>query len=98
MAKGGYQILDFNGANFTVGNAVKVDGIWEKVEGNYHKVLLVENLSFRNVEQTAFWVTATSGDNNYTLLGYEGYTITVTNEDEITFTESNPASFKVAKK
>lgn len=98
MAKGGYQILDFGGTNFTVGNAVKVAGIWEKVEGNYHKVLLVENLSFRGVEQTAFWVTATSGDNNYTLLGFEGYSITVSNDDEITFTETaSPASFKAKK-
>lgn len=86
MAKGGYQIIDFKGTNFTVGTAVKIAGVHEAIEGNYHKSLLLENFSIEGVEQTAAWVSAAVADASYTLAGtgLSGRTITVTNTDEIT--------------
>lgn len=87
MSKGGYQILDLKGNNFTVGEAVTIDGIYEKIEGNYHKALLLENFSLSEIEQNATWVVAATGDSNYTLTGLSGHTVTVTQENEITIEE-----------
>lgn len=84
--KGGYQIIDFRGVDFTVGTATKVDGVYERIEGNYNKALLIENFSIGGVEQNATWVVETTNSANYVLIGLSGYNITVTNADNVTVT------------
>lgn len=48
--RGGYKLIDLNGHAITTGEAATVKGIYESVEGNYHKMTIVTGLVLDNVE------------------------------------------------
>ena len=56
MAKGGYQIIDLKGANLVEGTPVKVDGIYDKIEGTTKPLLftgvVIDGKEYRDVYPT----------------------------------------------
>lgn len=81
--KGGYKIINFEDANLTAENPITINGIYEAVEHNYRKPLLLAGLVIDGVEKSAVYATATATENLFTFSVY-GKTITVKNTDEIT--------------
>lgn len=88
--KGGYQIIDLKGVSLTSGSAVVIKGVYESIEGNYYKPLLLSGLVISDIEQTDAFISAISGTNLYTISLANGGSITITNEDKVTYTA--PAS------
>lgn len=83
MKKGGYKIIDFNGAILS-GEAVEITGIYESIVNNYDKAILVSGVSLNGELQGDAYAAVTKNDNSVTLAVYDGV-ITVTEDDEITF-------------
>lgn len=81
--KGGYQILDLKGTALTAGSASTIKGIYETLEGNYHKPVLVSGLVIGDTVYADAYVTFTVSESNYIGKAY-GYNITITDDDEIT--------------
>lgn len=84
--KGGYQIIDLRETNFTAATAVTIPGVYEQIEGNYNKPLLLEGFSIGDIEYNATWVNKTVDSTNFKLSGVSGYDVTVTPDDKVTFT------------
>lgn len=80
--KGGYKIINFEDANLTE-TPVTINGIYEAIEHNYRKPLLLAGLVLDGVEKSAVYATATATENQFTFSVY-GKTVTVKNTDEIT--------------
>lgn len=64
MNKGGYQILDLSGNNFTVGASQYVRGAYDKIEGT-RKVILVSGLEVEGVEYRDAFVDFTVSAGNF---------------------------------
>ena len=61
--RGGYKLINLTGHAITTGTAATVKGIYESVEGNYHKTTIVTGLVLDNVEHNDTPVTLVkSGD------------------------------------
>lgn len=90
MGKGGYQIIDFKDIDLTIdGDGVTIDGVYERLEGNYRKPTFVEGLSVGGVEKTGQYVAFTvSGDDfvGNIIVGGTAYLCTITNADLVTLT------------
>ena len=82
MGKGGYKIIDLKNVELN-DDAVTIDGIYEAIEGNYKKALLLTGLCIDGVEYAGAFTTASVDDGNYIMMVY-GYTITITDDDEVT--------------
>lgn len=91
--KGGYTILDFKDINIQVGNTpTKIEGIYEKIEGNYRKPLLLEGLVINGIERVSRFVVFGNYQGNFrATIGINGnvmvLTCTVTPEDMVTLIE-----------
>lgn len=94
--RGGYLIIDFNGENIIETGAgtdtsVTIPGLYDKIEGNYGKPVLIENLSCEGKEVPAQFVAPYVEGGNYVFSTStpreEGKTamvaIYVTNEDKV---------------
>lgn len=97
MTKGGYQILDLSGVDFTTGTTAYVRGAYEKIEGT-RKVILVSGLTVDGTEYRDAFVDFAIDSDNYVGSMYGkiitvGTTgdgddpITITNESSDTTTE-----------
>lgn len=42
--RGGYQIVDLGGINYQAGQSKTVPGVYDKIEGNYYKPILLTNM------------------------------------------------------
>lgn len=80
---GGYKIINLNNVNITTADGGTVDGIYESMENNYRKPLLLSNVVIDGTEYADCYIMATVADSNYSFTAY-GKTFTVTNEDKIT--------------
>lgn len=92
--KGGYQILDLKGKNLRVGQSysVTIEGLYEALEGNYHKPTLIENLVVNGVERTSRFVVFGIDGQNYTgSIAISGdvmvLIMTITPDDVVTLVE-----------
>lgn len=83
MLKGGYQIIDLKGENLTE-NAVTIPGIYDSIEGNYHKPLLLSGIVIGGIERPDVYTSASVNSSNYVLPLYNG-SITVTSENLVTY-------------
>ena len=88
MAKGGYKIIDLHNYDFTdVGTETTITGIYEELEGNYHKAVMLSNVTFKGIEITSQFVPVTISESAYKLAMVGVGTFTVTNDDKITLGE-----------
>lgn len=88
---GGYHILDFKNLDITVGgDAVKIDGVYESIEGSYHKAQMIVNLHVGGKKAFNQYVAFGTSDSNYvtkiSVDGVNSLTVTVTADDNVTIT------------
>lgn len=83
MLKGGYHIVDFRDVNITTGTGVTVAGVYESIEENHRKAILISGVTIDGVEKPDCFVDCEIADSNYTFTAY-GKTFTVTNADLVT--------------
>lgn len=84
--KGGYKIIDFRGVNLTE-SAKTIPGIYESIEGNYHKPLLLSGIVLSGVEKADVFAASETSAGNYVFSVYGG-TLTVTAENAVTYTKN----------
>lgn len=63
--RGGYKLVDLNGHALTTGEALTIKGIYESIEGNYHKMTVVTGLTLDNVELNDTPVTLVKSGNEF---------------------------------
>lgn len=81
--KGGYQIVDFMNENLTA-DGVVIPDVYETIEGNYNKALLLSGLVIGGAEKADVYAPAIVNGGDYTFAVYGG-TITVADTDTVTF-------------
>ena len=80
----GYKIVDLKNTNLVNGTPVKIKGIYEEIESNYRKPIILSNVVIDRVEKIDKWVNFSHSENSYTCIIPEG-TISLNNEDNVTF-------------
>lgn len=83
--RGGYQIIDCLGIDFTVGSASLVTGAYEAIEGT-RKLIRLNNVTIGGVEYHDTICDFKVSDTSFVGTAH-GYTVTVDQNDNITFTE-----------
>lgn len=79
--KGGYKIIDLKGIDVTQ-SAMMVEGVYESIESNYGKPLLISGIVIDGVEKDDVFVQATLNGSAYEFELY-GYTIQVQDTDAV---------------
>jgi hypothetical protein len=80
---GGYQLVDFKDINLTT-NAVKIEGVYETIESNNRKPLLLHNGVVNNVERADCYAFCVVDGTDFKLYyGNPAYYIKVTDEDMV---------------
>ena len=89
MLNGGYKIINLRG--FALGTeATVIDGIYEAIEGNYGKAIMLSGLTIGGVEKPDAFVTANVDSGNFVIEVY-GQKITITDEDEVILSDIDKA-------
>lgn len=83
MVKGGYKVVNFKDENITAENGATVSGVYESLENNYHKALMISGVVIDGTEYNDTFVEVTVSGSDYTFTAY-GKTFTVTSEDKVT--------------
>lgn len=83
MLNGGYKIIDFQDINITTENGATVTGIYESIENNHRKAIMISGITIDGVQKNDCFVDCSVSDGSYTFTAY-GKTFTVTNADKIT--------------
>ena len=79
----GFQYVDFKNANLT-GTPIKIDGVYETIEGNYRRVLILKNVNLNGSERSNVTAFVTVSEDNFELYyGNPGYKIVVTQTDMV---------------
>ncbi|MCQ2077232.1 MAG: hypothetical protein MJZ20_09475 [Bacteroidaceae bacterium] len=84
--QGGYLIIDFKGKSLSDVKTV-IDGIYDRIEGNKGKAMLLSGLVLGGVEKPDAFATYKVDSGNFVFTVY-GYDITITDDDEITIAEA----------
>ena len=79
--KGGYKIIDLKGVDVTK-STLMIKGIYESIESNYGKPLLISGIVIDGVEKDDVFVQATLNGTTYEFEVY-GYTIQVQDTDAV---------------
>lgn len=79
MLKGGYHIVDFKENNIT-STGVTILGIYDSLEHNYNKPILVTGIVLESVPQVDCFVNLMVANTNYTFTAY-GKTFTIDEAD-----------------
>lgn len=82
MLKGGYKIIDFKDNNLTTETPVVITGIYNDIENNYRKPLLISGITIDGVEKPDCFIACTHAENSYSFTLY-GRTVTVSNADSV---------------
>lgn len=80
---GGYQIVNLQGADFTLNAAVVVEGVYNTIANGNYKAILIEDFSIGGVKQYAGFAAVEIGTNAFNL-AIGDYLFTVTNMDSVT--------------
>lgn len=83
--KGGYKIIDLKNTALADGVAATIPGIYEQIEGNYRKPLLLEGIQLDGVEYPAAYIEPVVSSDDYVFNLY-GYTFEITDDDAVTAT------------
>lgn len=82
MAKiGGYQIIDLK--NNDLLSLSSLAGIYDAIEGNYRKPILLEGIVISNVEKASIYVIPELSGSSYVLRNVYGYDVTIADDDTI---------------
>ena len=81
--KGGYKISDFKDTNLVTGKASTIEGVYDAIESNYRKALLISGIVIDGVEKADCFVSFTISSGNYVSEIY-GLTLTITSADAVT--------------
>lgn len=84
MKIGGYQIIDLGNKSLTT-TAVTIDGIYELIEGT-RKTILLTGVNIGAVEKHDLFAEVNVSSDDFVIHAYGG-TITITDDDEVTYTE-----------
>lgn len=83
MLKGGYKIINLSDTVINADGGATIDGIYESIENNYRKPLILSGIVIDGVEKADCAITVTSAENSFTFTAY-GKTYTVSNADLVT--------------
>ena len=86
MIKGGYKIIDFKGTELG-STAVEISGIYNQIVDDYNKPIMVSGVSISGELQDDAYASVSNSEDGLTLTVYDGV-ITVTDDDEVTFTSA----------
>lgn len=81
--KGGYKIIDFKDINLVTGTASTIAGVYDAIESNYRKAILISGIVIDGVEKADTFVDLSIDNANYTGTLY-GKTLTITKADLVT--------------
>ncbi len=84
MIKGGYKIIDFKGTALS-GTAVEISGIYDRIVDEYDKAILVSGVVLNGKLQDDAFASVSDTEDTMILTVYGGI-ITVTEDDEVSFT------------
>lgn len=82
MLKGGYKIVDFRDVNIETENGAVITGIYDGLENNHRKAVMISGVVIDGVEKPNCFVDCEITDGSYTFKAY-GKTFTVTAEDKV---------------
>lgn len=91
MKNGGYKIVDLKDNNFTIGgSAITIPGIYNEIESNHRKAVLLSGIVISGVEKPDRFVTFGVESGDYVaVIAISGSAdvlkITVTDDDSVTF-------------
>lgn len=90
--KGGYKLIDFKDVNIVADTPTTITGVYNAIENNYRKPLLITGLTIDGVEKEDTFINFEHSENLFNgLLGMiannEILFISVTNEDSITISK-----------
>lgn len=80
--KGGYKIIDLKNVDLTTEN-LKIDGIYNAIESNHRKAIMLSGIVIDGVEKDDCYVTLKIDSGNYVIENVYGRTLTINDEDEI---------------
>lgn len=81
--KGGYHIVDFKDVNILTDGGATVIGVYESIEQNHRKAIMVTGVTIDGVEKPACFIDCEVADGSYSFKAY-GKTFTITNADNVT--------------
>lgn len=81
MKKGGYKIINLNNNDLSQASFT-LDGVYEEIEGNYQKALLLSGIIIDGVEKADVFVTAEIVNSKYVIKAYDK-TLTIDSDDLI---------------
>lgn len=83
MIKGGYKIIDFRDTEFETGGAtMMLNGIYDSIEGNYRKPLLLAGLNIDGKEYNDTFAEVAVNESQFIFKVY-GKVITITDTDAV---------------
>lgn len=85
--KGGYKIIDFKDINLVTGTASTIAGVYDAIERNYRKAILISGIVIDGVKKADSFVELSLVSANYTGKLY-GKNLTITKADAVTVTAS----------
>ena len=84
MIKGGYKIVNLKDVNLITGSGspVKIDGIYDAIENNYRKPILLSGIVIDGVEKADAFATLFTNGGNFVAFVYNKY-IKITSDDMV---------------
>lgn len=83
--KGGYKLIDLLNNSFTAGTPITIEGIYEAIEGNYGKRIVLTGFVVGEIEYDDVEVEVTVSSGDFVFEAY-GYNFVITDDDEVTIT------------
>lgn len=91
MKNGGYKIIDLKDTNLTTSASATLSGIYEAIESNYRKPILLSGIVINGVEKADAFVTVNVSNSNFVISNLYGMNLTITDEDAITTANVDPS-------
>lgn len=83
----GYQIISLRNTPFVTGGAtMMLDGIYDQIESNNRKPILLDGIVIDSIEKPAVYTEAIINESNFEFYVY-GKKITITDTDAVSVTE-----------
>lgn len=87
MVKGGYKIIDLKDKNLVTASQATIAGIYDRIENAYRKPLLLSGIHVNGVEYGDCYICPTLSGSDFKFTAW-GFTFTVNNNDQVSFTEN----------
>lgn len=88
--KGGFLCLSLENKNIASGSNITLEGIYDKLEGNYGKAVMLGDIKLDNVEMSAQLASCVVSGSNYILTfvaDTSAYVLTVDDTDKVSYTK-----------